>query len=303
MKTENIVKCPECDSRDISQDISRGETVCADCGLVISENAIDPRAEWTDFGVDGKANSRVGTPATPLFHDKGLTTAIPWQNKDYYGNGLSGKTRTQFHRLRKWQQRANTSNGNERNLAAALVELDRLSGRLNLSRRHREEAATIYRLSVDRGLVRGRSIDSMVAASVYLMNQKLQLARSLENIVDVTRCSRKEVSRAHKIIKAALGIRTTIPGPGIYVSRFCNELELPLIVEERSNEVISRAESLELTHGRSPMGVAAAAIYIASRLEKQFRTQREIADVSDVTEVTIRNRYKELILHLEIELE
>jgi transcription initiation factor TFIIB len=303
MKTENIVKCPECDSRDIGQDISRGETVCADCGLVIAENAIDPRAEWSEFGTEGNANSRVGTPATPLFHDKGLTTAIPWQNKDYYGNGLSGKTRIQFHRLRKWQQRANTSSGNERNLATALVELDRLSGRLNLSRQHREEAATIYRMSVDRGLVRGRSIDSMVAASVYLMNQKLELARSLDNIVDVTRCSRKEVSRAHKIIKAALGVRTAIPSPGIYVSRFCNELELPLIVEERSNEIISRAESLELTGGCSPMGVAAAAIYIASRLENQFRTQREIADVSNVTEVTIRNRYKGLVLHLEIDIE
>jgi transcription initiation factor TFIIB len=300
MTTGLPTRCPECSSREVELDLTRGETACLGCGLVISENLIDPREEWSEFGLDGKTSSRVGAPATPLFHDKGLSTAIPWQNKDYSGKGLPGKTRVQFHRLRKWQQRANVSNGNERNLAAALIELDRISGQLSLGRNAREEAATIYRMSAERGLVRGRSIDAMVAASVYLMNQKLQLARSLENIVEVTRCSRKEISKAHKIIKSSLGVRTSIPEPGLYVSRFCSDLGLPLSVERRTHEVISQAKSKELTHGRSPMGVAAAAIYIASRMENHLRTQREIADISDVTEVTIRNRYKEIVEYLEI---
>ena len=302
MRVEGIVKCPECSSRSIEQDISRGEKSCLDCGLVIVENLIDPRAEWTDYDTNGKNMSRVGSPTTPLFHDKGLTTAIPWQNKDFSGKGLPGKTRVQFHRLRKWQQRANTSRGHERNLVVALLELDRISGTLGFNRTAREEAATIYRMSVERGLVRGRSIDAMVAASLYLMNQKLQLARSLENIVEATRCSRKEVSKAHKIIKSSLGIRTSIPEPGMYIGRFCSDLELPISVEQRSHEVIALAKEKELTHGRSPMGVAAAAIYIAGRIENSVRTQREIADISNVTEVTIRNRYKEIVSHLEIDL-
>jgi transcription initiation factor TFIIB len=60
---------------------------------------------------------------------------------------------------------------------------------------------------------------------------------------------------------------------------------------------------LRLTSGRGPAGIAAAATYIASLLTDERRTQGEIAKGAHVTEVTIRNRYKELTQRLNIELD
>jgi len=303
MESEVEVRCPECGSRELTLDDVRGETACYDCGLVLTENRIDPEGKRIGYTEAGQSLGHVGAPTNVMMPDGGLSTSIPWQNRDYAGRTLDSKARTQFHRLRKWQGRGRVSNSMERNLVAAFSELDRLSGVLGLGRGAKEESAVIYRKCVEGGLVRGRSIDAMVAASVYLANQKLHLTRSLDSIVNATRCSRKEISRAHKIIKSALGVRTRIPEPGIYVGRLCTELELPMEVQRRTHIILEEATDRELTHGRSPMGVAAAAIYIAGRMENYIRTQREIADVSDVTEVTIRNRYKELVHELGYNLE
>lgn len=294
MDIEHEVKCSDCGSRDLLLDITRGERVCEDCGLVVEEEMIDQAGRTARYSEDGETNLHTGMVMNSLIHDKGLSTGLHWQNKDYSGRGLPSQTRSQFYRMRKWQARSRASSSIERNLETAYRELARLCAALGLGREAQEEAGTIYKMSIDRDLVRGRSIDGMVAASVYLANQKLHLTRTLDSIVAESQCNRKEVSRAHKIIKSTLKVRTEIPAPSIYVGRLCVELGLPMNVQRKTLLILTEATERELTHGRSPMGVAAAAIYIAGRLENCVRTQREIADVSDVTEVTIRNRYKEL---------
>lgn len=302
MEGNTEVKCPDCGSRSIDEDSVRGERSCLDCGLVLSEGLIDPGQDWTNFG-DGVDKSRVGAPASVLFHDKGLSTDIHWSNRDFAGKAITGASRSQMYRMRKWQRRARSATSFERNMESALLEITRLGGHMSLGKEVREETAVIYRKALEMDMVKGRSIDSMVAACMYLANQKLKTARSLDDFERHSRVTRKSITRAHKMVKAKLRIRIPVSLPEEFVDRYCNLLGLPPSTAADTRSLLGRAREKELTHGKSPTGVAAAAVYIVSRINERSRTQREVADISGVTEVTIRNRYKELVDNLGIELE
>ena len=235
-------------------------------------------------------------------HDKGLSTVIDWRNKDSYGKDLSANKRAQLYRLRKWQRRIRVSNASERNLAFALSELDRITSKLGLPRHVRENAAIIYREAVEKGLIRGRSIEGVVAAAIYAACRKCRVPRTLDEIAEASRVDRKEIGRTYRFLARELGIKLTPTNPIDYVPRFASELGLPGEVESKAIQILQKAAEKGLTSGRGPTGVAAAAIYIASVLLGCRRTQREVAEVAGVTEVTIRNRYKELTEHLDIDV-
>ena len=302
MEEEVEVKCPDCSSRRIDDDSVRGERSCEDCGLVIAENMIDPGQDWNTF-VGKEETIRGGPPASVMVHDKGLSTDIHWANKDYAGRSIAGKNRSQFYRMRKWQRRARVSGSFDRNMEAALVEIGRLASKMGMGKLVKEETAVIYRKALEKDMVRGRSIDTVVAASMYLANQKLRTARSLDDFQRHSDVSRKSITRAHKVIKAALGVRIPVSEPSEYVGRYAGLLDLPPEINASALRLLDRAGELELTHGKSPTGLAAAALYIAARQGDRHRTQRDIADISGVTEVTIRNRYKEMVSGMGLELD
>ena len=289
------VVCPECGGRQLVHDYERAELVCQNCGLVIDEDFIDRGPEWRAFDNDQRIKrSRVGAPMTFTIHDKGLSTMIDWRNRDSYGRAISSKNRAQLYRLRKWQRRIRVSNATERNLAFALSELDRMASALGLPRNVRETAAVVYRDAVDKNLIRGRSIEGVAAAALYAACRQCSVPRTLDEIAEVSRVSRKEIGRTYRFISRELGLKLLPTSPIDYVPRFCSGLNLKGEVQSRAVEILRQAGERELTSGRGPTGVAAAAIYISSVQCGERRTQREVAEVAGVTEVTIRNRYKEL---------
>ncbi|HEC80907.1 MAG TPA: transcription initiation factor IIB [Thermoplasmatales archaeon] len=300
---EEITRCPECGSTHLTRDYARGELVCEDCGLVIDENFIDQGPEWRAFDSEQKEKrARVGAPLTYTIHDKGLSTVIGWKNKDSYGKSIPTRSRAQLYRLRKWQRRIRVSNATERNLAVALSELDRMASAMGLPRNVRETAAMVYRKAVIKNLIRGRSIEGVAAAALYAACRQCGVPRTLDEIADASRVSRKEIGRTYRFIARELGLKLMPTSPQDYISRFCSELKLSGDVQAKAIEILKEAADKELTSGRGPTGVAAAAIYIASILCGERRTQREVADVAGVTEVTIRNRYKELAERLDIDI-
>lgn len=300
----SIVKCSECGSRDLIRDEDKGELWCQGCGLVLAENEIDQGAEWRVFGNDGNTDrARTGAPLTERLHDRGLSTDIDWQNKDYAGKAISSRNRSQLYRMRKWQKRARTSNSRERNLSKALPEINRICVKLGIPNSLVEEASMIYRRSVEADMVRGRSIDALVASAIYAVCCRNKLGRTLEEICAESPVGRKELTRTYKLMKQKLKLRMDVNRPQDYVESFCSKLGLPSNVNARVYKIIEDATELELVDGKSPTGVTAAAIYIACHLERHIRTQLEISTVSHVTEVTIRNRYKELIGALGIEID
>jgi transcription initiation factor TFIIB len=297
-----LVKCPECNSRNLIRDYERAELVCANCGLVIDENIIDMGPEWRAFDYDQRLKrSRVGAPMTYTIHDKGLSTMIDWRDTDSYGKQLSSEGRSQLYRLRKWQRRVRVNDATERNLAFALSEMERMASALKLPRNVRENAAVVYRDAVASNLIRGRSIEGVAAAALYASCRQCGVPRTLDEITAVSRVNRKEIGRTYRFMSRKLKLKLMPTSPADYIPRFCSGMGLSGEVQSTAIEILREATERELTSGRGPTGVAAAAIYIASVLHCEHRTQKEVADIAGVTEVTIRNRYKELVEELDIE--
>ncbi len=302
-KIEEIIECPECGGVHLSRDYSRAELVCEDCGLVIAEDFIDHGPEWRAFDSEQREKrARTGAPMTYTIHDKGLSTVIGWKNRDSYGKSIPTRNRAQLFRLRKWQTRTRISDATDRNLAIALSELDRMASGLGLPRTVRETAAMIYRKAAKRKLVRGRSIEGVTSASLYAACRQCHVPRTLDEISNVAHLSRKEIGRTYRYVARELELKLLPTTPRDYISRFCSELKLSADVQAKTLDILREVADKELTSGRGPTGIAAASLYIASVLCGERRTQREVADVAGVTEVTIRNRYKELAKKLDIDI-
>ncbi|MFQ6089116.1 MAG: transcription initiation factor IIB [Candidatus Methanofastidiosia archaeon] len=297
-------KCPECNSKKLIKDYDRGEIICQECGLVVTDMLYDTGPEWRAFDSDQKdRRGRVGAPMTYTIHDKGLSTMIDWRNRDVHGKDISPRTRAQIYRLRRWQRRIRISDATERNLAFALSELDRIASHMRLPRSVKEASAILYRRAVELGLIRGRSIEGVTAACLYAACRQMKIPRTLDEVAEHSRVDKKEIGRSYRFILKELGFRLPPTSPKDYIPRFASELGLSGRVQQKAVELLEKAIGKGMTSGRGPMGVAAAALYIASILEGERRTQRDVSEVAKVTEVTVRNRYKELQDKLGLEVD
>ncbi len=293
-ETESLA-CPECGGQLVS-DEERGETVCADCGLVVEEDEIDRGPEWRAFDAAEKdEKSRVGAPTTKMMHDDGLSTNIGWQDKDAYGQSLSSRQREKMSRLRTWNERFRTRDSKERNLKQALGEIDRMASALGLPDTVRETASVIYRRALDEDLLPGRSIEGVATASLYAAARQAGTPRSLDEIDAVSRVERAEIARTYRYVVRELNLEIQPADPEQYVPRFASELEISDEAEMRARELLRSAKDSGVHSGKSPVGMAAAAVYAAALLTNEQVTQSEVGEVASVSEVTIRNRYHELL--------
>ncbi len=297
-------ECPECGSSNLMRDYDIAEIVCMNCGYVVDEKIADTRPEWRAFDDEQKAKrTRVGAPITYTIHDKGLSTTIDWKDRKSIGGKLTSTQRMELYSLRKWQRRVRVSDATERNLAVALSELSKLSSALNLPKNIVETASVIYRKAIKRRLIRGRSIHNVTAAAIYLSCRQCGIPRTLDEISGVSNLSKKDIARSYRFMVREL--ETSVPPSTSrnYAARFSNKLTISGRAEAIAIKILEVAKSMKLTSGRGPTGIAAAATYLATVLTNERKTQREIAEVANVTEVTIRNRYKELLEKLLIEVE
>ncbi|WP_135830559.1 transcription initiation factor IIB [Halorussus halobius] len=288
-------RCPECGGNLVTDD-ERGETVCAECGLVVDEDQIDPGPEWRAFDATEKdQKSRVGAPTTNTMHDKGLSTNIGWQDKDAYGNSLGSRQREKMQRLRKWNERFRTRDSKERNLKQALGEIDRMASALGLPDNVRETASVIYRRALDEDLLPGRSIEGVATSALYAAARQAGTPRSLDELTNVSRVEKDEIARTYRYVVRELNLEIRPADPKSYVPRFVSDLGVSEEVERRARDLLDTATEKGIHSGKSPVGLAAAAVYAAALLSNEKVTQSEVSDVSDISEVTIRNRYHELL--------
>jgi transcription initiation factor TFIIB len=287
--------CPECGGQ-LATDTEHGETVCVDCGLVVESDEIDRGPEWRAFDSREKdQKSRVGAPTTNMMHDKGLSTNIGWQDKDAYGKSLSSRQREKMQRLRTWNERFRTRDSKERNLKQALGEIDRMASALGLPDNVRETASVIYRRALDQDLLPGRSIEGVSTAALYAAARQAGTPRSLDEIAGVSRVEKDEIARTYRYVVRELKLEIQPADPESYVPRFASDLELSDESERRARELLETAKSQGIHSGKSPVGLAAAAVYAASLLTNEKVTQSEVSEVANISEVTIRNRYHELL--------
>ncbi len=298
---EEVMVCSECGGRDFQEDRTRGETICSSCGLILSSRFIDTRPEWRAFTREEKAaRARTGSPMSLLLPDKGLSTVISTSMKDASGRSLKATQRAAMYRMRKWQIRSIVHSSHNRNLSIALRELDRLAANLGISRDAKETASFLYRKALIKRLVRGRTIEGMVSAVVYLACRIHKTPRQLDELAAESNANRREIGKSVRDIIRYLNLKVPIPSASNLIPRVSTELKLEAGTALKARSIIDQAKKKGITAGKAPGGIAGAAIYIASILNDDRRTQREIAGALNVTEVTIRNRYKELIRKLGI---
>ncbi len=292
---DSSLACPECHGNLIVDD-EHGETVCEDCGLVVEEDSVDRGPEWRAFDAAEKnEKSRVGAPTTNTMHDKGLSTNIDWRNKDAYGNSLDSRQREKMQRLRKWNERFRTRDSKERNLKQALGEIDRMASAVGLPNNVRETASVIYRRALNEDLLPGRSIEGVSTSCVYAAARQAGVPRSLDEIADVSRVEKNEIARTYRYVVRELGLEVQPADPESYVPRFASGLELSDEAEHRARALLQNAKEKGVHSGKSPVGLAAAAVYAAALLTNEKTTQAAVSEVADISEVTIRNRYHELL--------
>ncbi len=296
-------KCPECASKNLVHDYDTGETICGACGLVLYEQMLDKGPEWRAFTQEEKTSrSRVGMPTSYSIHDKGLSTTISQVDRDAFGRKLPLSTRLQMWRLRKWQIRSRVHSSSDRNLAQAMSELDRLSGKVSISPPIKEKAAVIYRKALDKGLVRGRSISAIAAAALYAACRKSGTPRALREIAEASLVDKKDVARCYRLLLQELDFHMPIADPLTYVSKIAEKNGVSGKTQGVAIAILREARRKRVVAGKDPMGLAAAALYIACVQHNEKITQKDIAEAAGVTEVTVRNRYKALKIQLNLEI-
>ena len=284
--------CYKCELISLIIDPETGEAICSNCGTVLSERPNDFGLEWRSFS-DGKlSRERGGSPTSLRLHDMGLATIINPQNKDATGKPLTIPMRRSIHRLRIWDNRSQAFKPVTRNLRYAFTELNKLKDKLAISDFVIEKAAYIYRKAVERKLVRGRKISTMIAASLYAACRNTGTPRTLKDISQAGNLEKREIAKCYRIIHRELGLKMPVFDSVNCVARISSRLDISEKIKRRATEILKLCQECEKSAGKDPMGLAAAALYMSCIENSQEITQREIAEVAKVTEVTVRNRYK-----------
>jgi transcription initiation factor TFIIB len=287
-KTSNV--CPECGGSVILIE-EKGETVCGQCGLIINERSIDYSRSGKRAYTNQEKNNReqTGAPVSIFLPDIGLTTVI---DKQKINN-------PDLKRAAKWNTRITWQ---KRNLLIASTELKRISSNLNLPIHVKEEAMRFYKEAFKRKLLRGRSINAMVAACLYLATRQKNIPRTLQEILEEASVSAKDVRRSISIMAREMNLKTQSTDPVALVPRYISDLELDSDLEALTKKILTTYINNFSISGKDPKGLCAGAIYLASRIKELELTQQQIVDTVGVTEVTLRSRYKELKNKLKIKV-
>ena len=283
-----------CHHTAIITDNDTGELICANCGLVTSDHTIDYRQEWRSFSTETNSRVRTGSRTSLAIHDQGLSTIISSINKDASGNPLSPSMKRFLKQLRMLDRRSLAHASIDKNFIQAFNELNGLKDKLALSNTIMEKAAYIYRKAVEKKLVRGRSISSMIAASLYAACRDTETPRTLKDITDVSNIRRKEISRCYRLIHRELDLKMPVIDSIQCVARISSTLEIPEKIKRHAIEILKSVQEHEGSAGKDPMALAATALYLSCVKNGEEKTQRQIAMAANVTEVTIRNRIKDL---------
>jgi transcription initiation factor TFIIB len=287
-------RCPRCGRTHLVSDPENGEMVCANCGLVVEEELIDRGPEWRAFTADEKqSRTRTGLGMSYTLYDKGLSTVFNGY-RDAQGNRLKDETRIKMDRLRRYDNRSKFDETWRRNLSIAMAELDRMAAALHLPQSVKEQAAIIYRRALKMDLIRGRSIDAFVAASIYAACRQSKVPRPLKEITKTSTREHSEVARTYRLLIREMKLKMPVDDPMKFIPSIASKLNLRRDTEQYAIDILRRAKVRRGLTGKDPRGVAAAALYMACIDNNDKRIQKDVAEAAGTTEVTLRNRLRGL---------
>jgi len=267
---------------------------CDKCGQVSSERVQENRAEWRNFESEKVNRSRVGSPTSLTTHDMGLATVIGRENKDSSGRRLDASMNATMQRLRTWDFITKAYSSTKRNLIHAFIQLGNLKDKLGLSDAIMEKTAYIYRKAQDKGLVRGRSTSSILGAAIYTACREMGASRTLKDVASATDVKRKDISRSYRLLALNLDIKAPLIDPAKCVAVISNKAGLNEKTKRMAMDTMHNLIERGLSAGKLPMGLAATVLYMSCLDNHEHKTQKDIASLAGVTEVTIRNRLKDI---------
>jgi len=297
---QTSILCSACKNDRPITDPESGELVCSCCGLVFSDKALESRAEWRNFDFEKNNSVRTGSPTSLAYHDMGLSTVIGKANSDSSGRKLDSSMLSAIQRLRVWDFRTQAHSSTDRNLIRAFNELDRVKDKLGLSDAIIEKTAYIYRKAREKQLIRGRSTSSILSAAIYIACREMSASRTLKEVIDITNIKRKVISRAYRMLVSELDIKMPLVDPMKCVAKIANKAKLSEKTTRMAMRTMSDLTKKEISAGKGPMGLAATVLYLSCLSNNEHATQRDIAEAAGVTEVTIRNRVKDLKIRLDL---
>ncbi len=292
---QSSIVCCICDSGRQVTDVVSGEIICGNCGRVSSDKAMESRAEWRTFDSENNSRQRVGSPSSLAFHDMGLSTIIGKVNKDSAGHNLDASMDYRMQRLRTWDDaRTRVQAAGHRSLMQAFSELERLKDKLGLSDAVVQKTAYIYRKAQEKRLARGRSVSSILAAATYIACREMGSARTLRDLTEITNVKRKALSRSYRLLVLELDIKVPSMDLMKCIVKIANKAKLGEKTQRIAMSTMNDLINKEIPAGKDPMGLAATVLYLSCLTNGENTTQRDIAEAAGVTEVTIRNRFKDL---------
>jgi transcription initiation factor TFIIB len=287
--------CPECGNDILVTDPRTGEVTCPSCGYVVLERDIDRGPEWRSIDDEEENRSRVGAPLSIMYRDHGLSTVIDKIDEDATGRKLPKEAREKLLRLKKLDATSQVDASEARNLQQAVNILQIYVDKLHLSQAIAEKAMLIYRKALKEGLVRGRSIRSIMAAAVYAACRSMGAPRDLRELEKAYPVvKRKTIAQGYRLLLKYLKFKVPVADPAIYLNKIASKVGLDQRTVQEALRILQEAAKKGATVGKDPVGIAAAALYMACQETTQNITQKDIARAAGVTEVTVRNRFKGL---------
>lgn len=291
--------CKRCKGMMITDGVT-GEQFCHDCGFVIEELVQESGPERNTSKDERDDKTRVGMPTSLAIHDMGLATRIGAVDRDVTGKPLSSHTRHEMKRLRIWDSRSQMNEQTDKNLRHAFIQLDKLKDKLTLSGAVVEKAAYLYRKALLKSLVRGRSIDGVLAAAVYAACRDIEMPRTLDDVAKAINIKRKDLTKNYRMLVNELDLKMPVVSSITCLSKIANKINASEKVKRYAIEILKNANTQRITAGKDPMGMAASALYISCVKYDVDVSQKDVAMAAGVTEVTIRNRYKDMRKSLQV---
>ena len=298
-KMIEVLICPTCNNpnQGTVTDFESGEVICSNCGIVILDRIEDytheERRAYSIEEVDNR--SRIGAPSSLAVHDRGLCTIVGKANIDANGKIFDTANLARIEKLRRLNSWINVSKSSEKSLRRAFQKLDTLKDKLSLSDSIVEKSAYIFRKIQERHLVRGRTIDGMLSATVYTACREMGASVTLKDIAAASNLTYKDISKNYRVLVFELDIKIPLIDPMKCIVKVANRLSIKEKTKKQAMNIMSEVVEREMTSGKVPMGLAASVLYLSCQITGEVISQAKIAEASGTTEVTVRNRYKDLI--------
>jgi transcription initiation factor TFIIB len=277
--------CELCNSKEIV--IDDGQRICTACCSIVSR-IIDHGAEWRFFNEDsrGEDPTRCGLPTNNLLPKSSLGSMIGCKR---------GETKD-MRRIRMYQM-WNSMPHWERSLYNVFEQLTQNTVSHSIPSKVLDDAKVLYKRASEKKISRGENKEGLIASCVYYACLINKVPRSSKEISAMFKIDSVTLTKGNARFQSLLQLNVDASGPEDFIARFGSKLNMDYGDIQRCKELAIKLEAVEIVSENAPTSVAASSLwYYCIKNNIEF-SKKQIADVCDVSEVTITKCCKRISNH------